>query len=159
MPIPGKGRKFYTKFAFIVEVEDLGSAMFSKAGPLEIELNEIQYYEGGAILPEKIPGRATVSDITLERGSSNDRDLYDWFRKVLAQQAGTGLPDDNFKRTIEIIQLDRDETVAKRWVIYNAWPKKFIAGDWDNDSDELNMESVVLACDSFDLIQTGESSN
>jgi hypothetical protein len=32
-----------------------------------------------------------------------------------------------------------------------AWPTKFVAGDWDNDADEIVMESVTLTYDWFEL--------
>ncbi|HBQ18605.1 MAG TPA: phage tail protein, partial [Myxococcales bacterium] len=31
-----------------------------------------------------------------------------------------------------------------------AWPVKFVAGEWDNDSDEVVIESVTLTYDWFD---------
>ncbi len=34
-----------------------------------------------------------------------------------------------------------------------AWPIKFVAGEWDNESDENVIESVTLTYDFFELVQ------
>jgi hypothetical protein len=39
----------------------------------------------------------------------------------------------------------------RRWTLHNAWPVKFKAGDWDNDSDENVIEALTLTFDFFDL--------
>ncbi len=41
----------------------------------------------------------------------------------------------------------------RRWSLFQAWPIKFVAGDWDNESDENVIESVTLTYDIFDLVQ------
>jgi len=41
----------------------------------------------------------------------------------------------------------------RRWSLSRAWPVQFIAGDWDNESDENVIESVTLTFDFLELIQ------
>jgi phage tail sheath protein FI len=48
---------------------------------------------------------------------------------------------------------DRDGTTLRRWSLARAWPTKFVAGEWDNESDENVIEQVTLAYDFFELIQ------
>ena len=50
-------------------------------------------------------------------------------------------------------QQDRDGTTLRRWSLSRAWPTKFVAGEWDNESDENVIESVTLTYDFFELIQ------
>ncbi|MBC7172782.1 MAG: phage tail protein, partial [Polyangiaceae bacterium] len=33
------------------------------------------------------------------------------------------------------------------------WPIKFVAGEWDNESDENVIEQVTLTYDFFELVQ------
>lgn len=49
------------------------------------------------------------------------------------------------------MQQDRDGTTLRRWSLSRAWPVKFVAGDWDNESDENVIESVTLTYDFFEL--------
>jgi hypothetical protein len=38
----------------------------------------------------------------------------------------------------------RDGIALRRWSLSRAWPVQFVAGDWDNESDENVIESVTL---------------
>ncbi len=113
----------------------------------------MQYFEGGSLIPNKSPGRLTFADVTLERGATQDRALFDWFQDVAITSSGLGLNDVFYKRNLDIVQQDRDGTTLRRWSLSRAWPVKFVAGDWDNEADENVIESVTLTCDFFELAQ------
>lgn len=154
MPIRGNPRSYHKKFAFVVEIEGVEFAGFNKCSELEAEIAKIEQYEGGALTPDKSPGRVTVSDVTLERGATQDTDLYAWWQDVVRISANSGLIDNLYKRDVEIVQLDRDGTVLRRWSLTGCWPTKFVAGAWDNDADENVIEMLTLTLDAFDLIPT-----
>ena len=159
MAVFGKPRTFDKKFKFVVEIDNIGWAGFQKCSELSAEVAEIKYHEGGTLLAKKDPGRVEVSDVTLSRGATRDQDLWNWFKTVIDQQAsgggnagglGAGSADPIFRRNADIVQLDRDGTELRRWSIYQCWPKKFVAGDWDNEADENVIEQVTLSVQSFD---------
>lgn len=151
----GQARSFMKKFQFRIELDGGAGgpvyAGFSKASELSVEVANVQYWEGGAVIPNKSPGRLTFSDLTLERGATSDRALYDWLNEVVSISAGIGLTDYAYKRNLDLVQLDRDGAVQRRWSIYNAWPTKFVAGEWDATADEVLLESVTLTYDYFEL--------
>lgn len=153
MPVLGTPRSFHKKFKFIVEIDGLASAGFQKASELSVEIANVQYYEGGSLIPNKSPGRLTFADVTLERGATMDRDLFDWFTQVADASANMGLKEPVFKRNLDIVQQDRDGSTLRRWSLTGAWPVKFVAGDWDNEADENVIESVTLTYDFFELKQ------
>ena len=162
MPIVGSPRTFYDRFKFLVIVDGLFSAGFNKCSELSVEAAKIEYSEGGALIPDKSPGRLTFSDITLERGATDDADLYQWMLQVAnagilsaivpGAGFGGGLPTPQYKRTLDIVQQDRDGTVLVRWRCFNGWPTKFVAGEWDNDADEKTIEMVTLTYDFFERV-------
>jgi len=82
-----------------------------------------------------------------------DRDLFDWVQDVAITSSGLGLVDPYYKRNLDIVQQDRDGTTLRRWSLSRAWPTKFVAGEWDNESDENVIEQVTLAYDFFELVQ------
>ena len=45
---------------------------------------------GGSLIPNKSPGRLTFADVTLERGATQDRDLFDGFQDVAITSSGLG---------------------------------------------------------------------
>ena len=150
MTIIGQPRSFHHKSAFVVVVDDLGSSSFKSCSELSGEVANVIHWEGGRRIPHKAPGRLTFSDVTLERGATRDLDLYLWFKEVADVAAGMGEVDDHYKRTLDIVQQDRDGSTRRRWTLFRAWPVKFVAGEWDNDSDEVVIESVTLTYDWFD---------
>ena len=150
MPIIGTPRSFHKRFSFVVE-SDLANAGFQKCSELSVEVSNIEYYEGGSLVPHKSPGRLKFADITLERGATKDHDLFDWMQQVADAAANAGLAEPRFKRNVDIVQQDRDGSTLRRWSIAGAWPVKFVAGAWDNEADENVIESVTLTYDYFTL--------
>lgn len=151
MAIVGAPKNFFLKAQFRVEIDGFDSAAFQKCSALEVEVGKVEYYEGGAMIPHKAPGRLTYSDVTLERGATIDLDIYRWFRDVAQASAGVGLAAPLFKRNLDIVQLDRDGSTLQRWTLVGAFPVKFVAGEWDNDADEVVIEQLTLAYDYFEL--------
>jgi phage tail-like protein len=153
MAVIGTPRSFHKKFKFVVEIDDVAYAGFQKCSELSVEVAKIEHYEGGSLIADKSPGRLTFSDVTLDRGATQDRDLFDWLQEVAIVSSGLGLVDPYYKRNLDIVQQDRDGTTLRRWSLARAWPTKFIAGEWDNDADENLVESITLTYDFFELLQ------
>jgi len=150
--VVGSARSFYKKFKFVVEIDGVAYAGFQKCSALEAEVAVIEQNEGGTLIPFKSPGRVKFTDITLDRGATDDLDLFNWFKEVVDASANSGLVDDEYKRNLDIVQQDRDGTTLRRWRVTRAFPTKFTAGEWDNDADENVMESLTLAYDYFDVV-------
>lgn len=144
MSIVGKPRSFFKKFLFIVEIDEVESSAFQKCSELSMETAVIEQFEGGALTPEKSPGRVKVADVTLDRGATKDLDFWKWAKQVSNIAANGGAVDDAYKRSAAIVQKDRDGTELRRWNLFDAWPTKFVAGDWDNTADANTIESITL---------------
>lgn len=149
----GERRKLHEKFKFLVLSNRFGTAKFQKMGELSKEFAEIGYYEGGAIIPIKDPGRLTYADVTLDRGSSGDFFFHDWALTVAdaaAGDGGAGLVAPDFKTDdFTVRQLDRDNSTLQEWDMIGVWAKKYVAGDWDNTADEVVIEALTLSYDYF----------
>ena len=149
MAVIGTPRTFHHKFKFLVQIDDFAFAGFQTCSELSVEIAKIEYYEGGRLIPNKSPGRLTFSDITLGRGATSDLDLFNWLQDTVNVASGIGLIDPQFKKNLEIVQLERDDTPLRRWPVRNAWPTNFVAGDWDNEADEVVIETLTLTYDFF----------
>jgi phage tail-like protein len=149
----GQPRRFEDKFKFLVEIDGVTSAGFARCSALEVEIEKIEYREGGVLVPYKAPGLGNISDLTLERGAVyNDTDLWDWFKSVVNTRTNTGAAEDLFRRNLDIVVLNRDNTERYRWRCFDTWPMKFTAGDWDADASEHTITSVVLAVQNIDRV-------
>ncbi len=147
----GNPRVFHAKFKFTVEIDEVVRAAFRTCSELSAEIAKIEQSEGGALTPNKSPGRVTFTDITLERGATDDFDLFTWFRQTVNASANVGQDDPTFKRDVDIVQQSRSGAEVRRWNLVQAWPTKFVAGEWDNEADENTIESITLTYDYFDL--------
>jgi phage tail-like protein len=152
MPVLGQPRSFHRSFLFGIEIDSFLSANFQKCSELTWEVAENKHYEGGTLIPHKSPGRVEFKDITLERGATFNREMYEWAKSVVDAAANAGLVDEFYKRNLDIVQRDRDGSTLRRWRVYGAWPKTFTAGEWNNDSDDIVIEKMTLSYDFFEEV-------
>lgn len=155
MGVFGTPRRFYKKFKFVVEIDGVAAAGFNKAGPLTASVGVVPYREGGKLAATKDPGLYNAEDLTLERGATDDQDLWNWFKQVVdaTNNGGVGQNTPEFKRNLDLVQQDRDGSTLARWRSFSAWPNAFTAGEWDNEAEENVIESVTLTQELFDRIQ------
>jgi phage tail-like protein len=150
MATVGLPRTFDKKFAFLLNIDGFGWAGFTKCSELKVDVAQVKQYEGGTLLAQKSAGRADYADISLERGATRgDIDMYTWMSMVIAGPANMGVKEMAYKRHADLLQLDRDGEILKRYSIFWAWPTSFSAGDWDNNADENVIEKLTLAYDYF----------
>jgi phage tail-like protein len=150
MPKVGQPRTFNKKFSFLLSIDGFNWAGFSKCSELKVTVAEVKQYEGGTLLAQKSAGRAEFANVTLERGAvTNDIDMYLWMSEVISGPTNLGVKEVAYKRHGDLIQLDRDGEILKRYSLFWAWPTEFTAGEWDNNADENVIEKLVLAYDYF----------
>jgi phage tail-like protein len=151
-------KSFHFSYRFAVQIDGVTRGTFATCSDIQISTEDIEHFEGGSMRAYKAPGRITVDDVTLERGViDNDSDLYNWFKEVadaaidspLGAGIGTGigLDDEAFKRDVDIVQLSRSGVEKRRIRLRNAYPKSVKLASFDNSSDEVTMENVVLRYD------------
>ena len=154
MPV-GQPRNFYKKFKFTVEIDGLTYAGFSSMSELKQSVGVVEHREGGTLLADKTPGLVTVDNVTLERGATKDRELWEWWREVVktSNAQGTSLAESRFARSGALVQQDMDGSVLMRWNLSNTWPMSFSAGEWDNSAEEVVLHSVELVIENFEPIE------
>lgn len=150
-------------------------AVLARAGFTEIDLpratiSEIPYRENiDGYRFTKSPGLVRYDPVTLKRGVTKSRDLYDWMRLVndelallttaneLAGNVKKGpKQSENFRKDVVIELLDREGTSIKGWYLFNAWPTTYKPGDALNASaEEKLIEEVGLTYEVFLELEGG----
>lgn len=125
---------------------------FTKVGSLEPELSTATLREGGSFTAVKDPGFVTFPAITLEKGSSEDDAIYDWFKNCVDAVANSGGLREDYMRSMTIQKLYRDGSVAKQYRLYNCFPKKPRFLDMDGSSEDYSIESVEIEYESMEKI-------
>jgi phage tail-like protein len=136
-PSAAYGGGFYYAF----EVEDGISGFFTEAGGIgsESELVETQVTgPDGQVIVRKLPGRLKWSDVILQRGITDSRDVWAWRKKVEdGDVAGA-------RKDFCIILYD-DSTLAEiaRWSFVKGWPA-LIDAPYDDTDSTLAVETLVI---------------
>lgn len=142
------------RFRFVVQVGALDSlglmrARFRSCSELSAESAKSEIFHGGSIIPYKAPGRITMSDVTLEAGATAEGRMFGWFAQATFARGVAAVDGFQYKRPVTIVEQDRAGGTLNRWHLANAFPVRFSAGEWDNESDDFTITSVVLTYDFF----------
>ncbi len=128
----------FRSFNFLVEIDGITRAAFRECSGLDTSQESIDYREGGEPLRmRKLPGMNTFSYITLQRGITNDTELWDW-----RQRTAEG---DVERRNGSIILLDNKGDEQMRWNFVEAWPMKWTGPSFNATGNEVAIESLELA--------------
>jgi phage tail-like protein len=116
----------FAAFNFILKVDGM-SAGFAEVEGLTTETDIVEYREGNE---DSTVGRLIRirerANITLRRGFTNSKDLWDWHKKVVEGQA------QRLRGSIRL--LDESRAPAIVWEFFDAWPCKW-TGPRANDEE------------------------
>lgn len=160
MAVRGSHRPLYGKFKFLLYIDSFASAAFSSMSAVTVNVDNIDYREGGALVAWKVPGLVNFDDVTFARGVSTDEDFYKWVLDVVdvlsALPGGKGKPTPDYLRNLRVEQLDRDNSVMMKIGLKHAYPTKYQFGEWDNSNSEVTMEEMTVAYSYATRVTTGK---
>lgn len=148
----GQASNWYDKFMFLIKIDGVVSAAFNKCSELAIEATNVEYYEGARRHPHNSPGRVKFPEITLERGATNDDDLYNWMIDTYDGAVETGLDVPDIYRSFEIEQLNLKREVVAKYQVWEAYARRFSTGDFDMGADEKRIEVLVVQPDRWEKV-------
>ena len=142
--IKGSARDYYKQFKFVIEIDDLPACGFQGCSEFESEIEEVASRHGGALVAQKDFGLVNFTDLTLTKGGSKERKLYEWHLRIMAIASEGEDPGDEEKKTLDIVQQSRAGNPLERVRCYKAWPSKYKLGPWDNNASENVQEETVI---------------
>ena len=144
MPATGARNDPYGQFNFVVNIEGVDRAAFSEASGLDTETDPIEYREGNEdITVRKLPGLRKYPNITLKRGFTIDRDLWDWRKTVM-----DGRTD---RRSGSIVLLNEAREEALRWNFREGWPCKLQGPPLNAKTNEVAIETLEICHEGLEL--------
>ena len=136
----------YTTFNFRLEIDDLTLGSFTEVTGLMVEGNAIEYREvNEQNWTRQLVGLRTQSTITLKRGMTQNRELWDWSVNI-----GRGELD---RRDGVIVLMNEAREDVLRWSFRQGWPNKIDGPSLNATSNEVAMESVELKHEGLELVQ------
>src|SRR6266568_4018334 len=137
----------YAGYNFSIELDGITRAGFRECSGRENSQNAGEYREGTDknVSVRKIPGLVTHSDITLTRGVTADRRLWDWREKVMKGNVD--------RHDISLTLLDDFGNRKITWNLFDAWPRQWTGPSFNATTDEIVVEQLVLAYERIEVDQ------
>ncbi len=144
MPVTGDRRDPYSAFNFIVEIDGVIVGGFAEAGGLGTETEVIEYRNGDEdITVRKLPGKAKYPNITLKRGFTDSRELWEWRRRVIEGRTE--------RRSGSIQLLDEARRPALTWNFREGWPAKWEGPALNAKNNDVAIENLEIAHEGLEL--------
>lgn len=134
----------YANFRFLVEIEGLPEMQFSEVMMPDASADVIEYREGGEpSTVRKLPGLIRYRNLTLKRGFTGSRDLFNWWRTVV-----DGTVD---RRNVSVRLLNAQREEVARWNFFNAFPARYDVSDLKGQGNEVVIETIEIAHEGMEL--------
>lgn len=136
----------YAQFNFLLEIEGTAAAGFTEVSGINAESDIIEYREGSEpARVRKLPALYKFGNITLKRGYTQSRDLWNW-RK-------TTLDGATERKQGAIILLDEAREPQLRWEFREAWVSKYEGPALNATANEAAIESIEIAVEDVRLVE------
>jgi phage tail-like protein len=144
MPATGDRSDPYAAFNFLVEIDGVTVAGFSECSGLSTETGIIEYRNGDETnTVRKLPGLKKFANITLKRGYTTDKNLWQWRKKVM---------DGKTERQSGAIVLQNESRqTALRWTFREGWPSKWEGPTFNAKNNEVAIETMEIAVEDLAL--------
>jgi phage tail-like protein len=138
MPI---GEDALAGYSFSVEIDGVSIAQFREIGGITAEIQVIEHREnkkGGLPLMKKLPGAKKYGDLTLKRGRTDNKALWDWIKKV---QEGN---IDEARKNGSVVLFNYTHGEVSRFNFTNGWPSKVSLGALQAGGNDVLVEECVI---------------
>jgi phage tail-like protein len=126
-----------TNFNFLVQIDGVTRAAFHECSGFNSAIDLIEHREGGATHPLKLPGMTKYGNLTLKRGVTDDRELYEWHLAAVNGEVE--------RRSGSIVVQDRKGEEKARWNFFDAWPQRWEGPALTSEGTDIAIETLELA--------------
>lgn len=135
----------YAQYNFIVEIDGESVGGFTEVGGLDTETDVVEYREGSETATvRKLPGLRKYANITLKRGFTQSRALWEWRKTTL-----DGVTE---RRSGAITLLDEAREPALRWEFREGWVVKWSGPELSATANEAAIETIEIAIEDLRLV-------
>jgi phage tail-like protein len=144
MATTGDRKDPYRGFNFRVEIDNITVGAFSDVSGLSSDGDIVEFRDAARQLHlRKLTGLRKFSSITLKRGYTDNRELWNWRNNIVE-----GTPD---RRNGAIVLMDEERNDVLRWEFEGGWIHKIDGPTFNAKGNDVTMESVELVVESLIL--------
>lgn len=129
----------YVSYRFLVHVDGQLVAQFTECSGLQAETEVEEFQEGGEnTLRRKLPKASKWGALTLKRGLSDSKELWDWY---VARSKGDF--DKGPRKSVTVILWNENtEDEVWTWDFADAYPTKWTGPDMKSDANAVALETL-----------------
>jgi phage tail-like protein len=132
---------------FRLEIDGLQVAGFSEVAVGATITETIDYREGNEPLRvRKLSGLTKFGNVSLKRGVTDSRELFDWHQQIVQGQLSTS------RKNVVIVVLGEAGEDRARFAVSNAWPTKYDPSDLNAKGNEVFIECLELANEGIERV-------
>jgi phage tail-like protein len=132
--------------SFSLDVQGVLKGFFTEISGLGSETEVVEHKavtDTGVDFIQKIPGRLKFTDITLKRGVTSLKDIWEW-RKLVEDGNIVGA-----RKNATVTMFDQSLNPVATWNLTNAWPTKVTGPQIQSDSNAFAVEEVTITFESM----------
>ena len=135
----------FRSFNFRVEIDGIAVGSFSDVSGLSSDGDAVEYRNGDDVPlhVRKLMGLRKFSNITLKRGYTDNRELWNWRNNII-----NGVAD---RRDGSIVLMDEQRQDVLRWNFTAGWIHKIDGPAFNAKGNEVGMEMVEIVVESLSL--------
>ncbi len=146
----GDGKDPLVQFSYALDLGGKVKGYFTECSGLGSEHDVVEHKvvdEKGRQMIKMVPGRIKWDKITLKRGITDAKDIWDWRKKVEDGQVEDARIDGS------IIMMDQELKPIARWNFEGGWPSKVSGPQLKSASNEIGVEELTIVHHRLERVQ------
>ena len=132
-------------FQVAITFDGMPTAFFRSVSGLSLEIEVVEFREGGTNETRKLPGRTKYPNIVLKQGFFGPAsDFQKWAFRIAA-----GVPEP---KNATVVISDHKQQILARYSVARAWPTKWTGPDFDASGNEVAIETIEIAHEGLRLV-------
>jgi phage tail-like protein len=131
-----------------VEIDGVAIAQFKELSGISTEIQVIEHREnkaGGVSVLKKLPGLSASGNVTLKKGKTDDKSLWEWHKKVQdGDIAGA-------RKNGSVVLYDYQHGEVARYNFTNAWPSAVSIGALQAGANDVLLEECTIVHEGLSL--------
>ena len=138
------------QFSYALDLGGKVKGYFTECSGLGSEHDVVEHKvvdDRGRQMLMMVPGRIKWDKITLKRGITDVKDIWDWRKKVENGQVKDARIDGS------IIMMDQELKPVARWDFTGGWPSKVSGPQLKAASNEIGVEELTIVHQGLERVQ------
>jgi phage tail-like protein len=146
MPETGQRLDPYRAYNFLVDIDGIAVAGFREVSGLSGDGEVISYREGTdtILTVRKLPGLRRFANITMRRGMTTSRLLWQW--RLTTLRGATQ------RRNGSILLRDEQQKTVAEWRFENGWVMRYEGPTLNATANEVAIETIEIAHEGLYLV-------